>query len=132
MGSIIKYSLATFLVLLGVCLLSFAAYDVFHPATRDWSVIAVTVVTGAATFLGGTAIIEISNAKVKRAGIADAEALFPELVAKHGCVTARMLYELTSLSTVNATRYLENLVNQGKAERVPFEGQWGYRYKSEP
>jgi hypothetical protein len=119
MKNFLTYGCSTFLVLIGAILAFLALYDLFHPETRNWLTLCVSALVGVAAFLGGTAIIEISNARVRRAGEAMARELLPQLAAAHGVVTARMLYEQTSLSTVNATRFLERLADQGALERVP-------------
>jgi heme A synthase len=123
-----RYGCSTLLVLGGAILAFLALVDAFR-AERNWIAILVMLVLGVGAFLGGTAVIEISNARVRRAGEADALERLPRLAAEHGVVTTAMLYDLTSLSTMQATRFLERLVESGRLERVPHGAEWGYRFK---
>jgi hypothetical protein len=128
MGNLFRYGCSTFLVLGGAILAFLACVDVFRPE-RNWLAIGLMLVVGVGAFLGGTAVIEISNARVRRAGEADALKQLPDLAAKHGVVTPQMLYDLTSLSTIQATRFLERLADSGKLERIPRGAEWGYRLR---
>jgi heme A synthase len=130
MGNLFRYGCSTFLVLGGAILAFLACFDAFR-AERNWLAIGLMLVVGVGAFLGGTAVIEISNARVRRAGEADALTRLPILAAEHGVVTARMLYDLTSLSTIQATRFLERLADSGKLERVPRGAEWGYRLRND-
>lgn len=130
MGNLFRYGCSTFLVLGGAILAFLACVDAFRSG-RNWITVGLMLVVGIAAFLGGTAIIEISNARVRRAGEADALERLPGLAAEHGVVTAQMLYDLTSLSTIQATRFLERLADGGKLERIPRGAEWGYRLRND-
>ncbi len=124
----LRYGCSTFLVLGGLVAAFLAVYDAFQP-NRDWIVVAGMFFGGAVAFLGGTAVIEIANARRRRRGEAEAAQWLPRLAAEYGVITVQMLEDRTPLSAAQTRRWLEREAAEGRLERL---GPERYALKSPP
>ncbi|OYT69416.1 MAG: hypothetical protein CFK52_13740 [Chloracidobacterium sp. CP2_5A] len=118
--NLLRYGCSTFLVLGGLIVAFLAVYDAFQPS-RNWIAIAGMFFGGVVAFLGGTAVIEIANARRRRRGEAEAAQWLPRLAAEHGVITVQMLEERTPLSAAQTRRWLERGVAEGRLERLGHE-----------